>query len=250
MVEDQSKPVSQRPSWREFHALVHAGGGQWMTQMYHHAGAFFAFLASRLGMTPNMLTVLSGVLVIVAVELMLSVGIGHWASAIGVFSLMVISYALDCADGQLARATGQCSKFGAWLDHVVDAGKIFVIHGSIGWMLLGSMREHGYSQLWCFLGMMINMAGSALYFFAWNYKVMIAGQGLIARLTDESEQSRMRMLQFSQQFTDYGWFPLLFILLFDPQKFALAYFLYGAGTFVIFMAYIAISARYMAKLEK
>jgi phosphatidylglycerophosphate synthase len=240
---------SSKPSWAEFHALVHAGGGQWMTQMYHYAGALFAFLASRSKVTPNQLTLASGVLVVLAMGLMLGLGLGNWCGAIGVFVLMAVSYALDCADGQLARATGQCSKYGAWLDHVVDAGKIFVVHGSIGWMLLNASDEHGYPVSWCFIGMFLNMAGSALYFFAWNYKVMIAGEGLIVRLADKSAQSRVQMFQFSQQFTDYGWFPLLFILLFDPQKFALAYFLYGAGTFVIFMAYIVVSARYMAKLK-
>ncbi|MEO1858131.1 MAG: CDP-alcohol phosphatidyltransferase family protein [Rubritalea sp.] len=237
-----------RPEWSEFSDAVHDGGGQWMTEVYHYAGAFFAFLASRCKVTPNQLTLASGLLVILAMVLMLELGLGSWIAAIGVLVLMVVSYALDCADGQLARATGQCSKYGTWLDHVVDAGKIFVVHGSIGWMLLNASIAHGFPASWCFLGMFLNMAGSALYFFAWNYKVMIAGQGLIVRLANERSQSRVRMFQFSQQITDYGWFPLLFILLIDPQKFALAYFLYGAGTFVIFMAYIVVSACYMTKL--
>lgn len=235
---------TMKPSWADFYSLMHAGGGQWMTQVYHYAGAVMAFMASRVGLTPNQLTLTSGLLVLVAMVALLVLGFGSLVGALSVFFLMVVSYALDCADGQLARATGQCSKYGAWLDHVVDAGKIFVVHGSVGWLLISEIAAH-----WCFLAMLINMGGSVLYFFAWNYKVMIAGRGLIARLADERAQSCTRVFQFAQQFTDYGWFPFLFILLFDPQKFALVYFFYGAGTFVIFMAYIVVSAKYMAKLK-
>lgn len=238
-----------KPEWSRFRDLVHAGGGQWLTQIYHYLGAGLAFFASRVGVSPNQLTLLSMVIVISSMVLMLMGGMGNVLVAACVVVLMVLSYALDCADGQLARATKQCSKLGAWLDHLVDSCKIFVVHLSVGWMLISTEHIHGLSPGWCFLAMAVNIAGSALYFFAWNFKVLIAGEGLIVRLADESRQNRIRLLQFSHQFTDYGWFPLLFILLIDPEKFALAYLIYGFVTFLIFMGYIAISSRYMAKLS-
>lgn len=238
----------QKPTWGYFKELVHAGGGQWMTEMYHHVGAFFAFLASRVGLTPNHLTLLSGVLVSLSMMAMLyGAGKGgFWALLVTVLS--VVSYSLDCADGQLARATKQSSKFGAWLDHVLDAGKIFVVNFSVGWMLISQPQMFDFSLGWGFFAMMINITGASLYFFAWNYKVMIAGEGLIARLSDEATSNRVRLMKFYHQFTDYGWFPLIFIFIAFPEKFAQLYLIYGCGTFVLFSGYLIVSATYMKKL--
>ena len=220
-----------------------------MTEMYHYAGAFFAFLASRVSITPNHLTILSGLLVSLSMwEMLYAVGKGiFWALL--VTALSVVSYGLDCADGQLARATRQTSKYGAWLDHVLDAGKIFIVNFSVGWMLISRPDLFNLSIGWGFFAMMINITGASLYFFAWNYKVMIAGEGLIARLSDETSSNRVRLMQFYHQFTDYGWFPLIFIFLAFPQKFALIYLLYGCGTFILFSGYLIVSAAYMKKLK-
>ena len=238
-----------RPTWAFFKEMVHAGGGQWMTQVYHYAGAFFAFLASRLGLTPNHLTMLSGVLVSLSMVVMLH-GAGKgilWALLVVLLS--VVSYSLDCADGQLARATKQTSKFGAWLDHVLDAGKIFVVNFSVGWMLITRPEFFEMSVHWGFFAMMINITGASLYFFAWNYKVMIAGEGLISRLSDEATSNRVRLMKFYHQFTDYGWFPLIFTFLAFPAKFAQIYLIYGCGTFLLFSGYLLVSASYMKKLK-
>ena len=239
----------KNPTWGYFKELVHAGGGQWMTEIYHYAGALFAFCASRVGMTPNHLTLLSGVLVTISMIAM-PYGVGKgisWALLVALLSMA--SYSLDCADGQLARATKQTSKFGAWLDHVLDAGKIFIVNFSVGWMLISDPQMFDFSVAWGFFAMMINITGASLYFFAWNYKVMIAGEGLIARLSDETTSNRMRLMKFYHQFTDYGWFPLIFIFLAFPQKFALIYLIYGCGTFILFSGYLIVSAAYMKKLK-
>lgn len=241
--------IRNKPTWAFFKEMVHAGGGQWMTQAYHYAGAFFAFLASRVGLSPNHLTILSGLLVTLSMALMLY-GTGKgvlWALLVVIFSM--ISYSLDCADGQLARATKTCSKYGAWLDHVLDAGKIFIVNFSVGWMLLTKSHFFDMSMNVAFLAMVVNITGASLYFFAWNYKVMIAGEGLISRLSDETTNNRVRVMKFYHQFTDYGWFPLIFIFLVDPAKFALIYLVYGCGTFVLFSGYLLVSASYMKKLK-
>jgi phosphatidylglycerophosphate synthase len=45
--------------------------------------------------------------------------------------LLVIGFALDSADGQVARLTGRSSPAGEWLDHVVDAGKMVAVHTAV-----------------------------------------------------------------------------------------------------------------------
>jgi phosphatidylglycerophosphate synthase len=240
---------NQSISLQEYKRTAHATGALWVTMGYQSLAAYLAYFAGRIGMSPNSLTLISGLCVLLSMGVLIGFGVGSLYLALLVFVLLALAYVFDCADGQLARTTNQCSKFGAWLDHVSDASKIFVIHGSIGWVLLESHAQHGVPIALCFLAVLLHMAGASLYFFAWNYKVMLVGADMISSRQADRKSSLTQKLRGILQLTDHGLFLLLFILLFDPQKFALAYFLYGAGTFVIFMAYIVVSGSYMAKLK-
>lgn len=71
-------------------------------------------ILDRTLITPNMVTVL-GLTISVVTAYMLSQG---WL-IMGAFTLFVGS-SLDCLDGMLARATGQTSTFGAFLDSTLD----------------------------------------------------------------------------------------------------------------------------------
>lgn len=42
--------------------------------------------------------------------------------------LLALGYVLDSADGQLARLQGRSSAYGEWLDHILDNGRIAVMH--------------------------------------------------------------------------------------------------------------------------
>ncbi|OAX67752.1 hypothetical protein A5N15_01010 [Rothia kristinae] len=42
--------------------------------------------------------------------------------------LFALGYAMDSADGQVARVTGASSPGGEWLDHVVDSVRVPAIH--------------------------------------------------------------------------------------------------------------------------
>lgn len=74
-------------------------------------------LAARLAktrITPNQITWFSGFLGIVAAGL---VAFEYIYAAVG---LLFISGILDCTDGDLARAKGMVSRYGAYLDHMMD----------------------------------------------------------------------------------------------------------------------------------
>ena len=49
---------------------------------------------------------------------------------------LAAGFILDSADGQLARLQGSSSKLGEWLDHVLDSGRIVVLHGAVFCFLL------------------------------------------------------------------------------------------------------------------
>lgn len=93
-------------------------------------GRVFAAVAHVLGATPNMVTVVSAMFTFSAIGL-IALARSTPITSLLVAVLLVIGYALDAADGQLARLRGGGSVAGEWLDHVVDAIKIASLHTSI-----------------------------------------------------------------------------------------------------------------------
>jgi len=83
------------------------------------AGRVLAAAADSLGLGPTAVTVLSGVLSLAAVVL---IAVATPSIAVGVLAaaLLVGGFALDSADGQIARLRGTSSRAGEWLDHTLD----------------------------------------------------------------------------------------------------------------------------------
>jgi len=105
-------------------------------------GRWAAAAAYTLGATPNQVTALSAVCTFagIAVLALAPSGVG---TALAVVLLLVVGYALDSADGQLARLRGGGSPAGEWLDHVIDATKIAVLHLAVfaSWLREPEGRE-------------------------------------------------------------------------------------------------------------
>jgi phosphatidylglycerophosphate synthase len=78
-------------------------------------------------MTPIQVTVISAGLTFAGIVTSAMVSPAPSVAA-AVCLLLVFGYALDAADGQLARLRGGGSIAGEWLDHVVDAAKIASLH--------------------------------------------------------------------------------------------------------------------------
>ena len=94
------------------------------------AGRVLAALAHQLGLGPNAVTAVSALCTGLALVLLIMVPPTPWLGPVVAVVLMV-GFALDSADGQLARLTGRTSPVGEWLDHVVDAAKMVCVHGSV-----------------------------------------------------------------------------------------------------------------------
>jgi len=93
-------------------------------------GRLIAAGAFMVGRTPNQVTMASAASTLVALVLVAVVQPSWWLGLLVTF-LLLLGYAFDSADGQLARLRGGGSKSGEWLDHVVDAFKIVLFHGVI-----------------------------------------------------------------------------------------------------------------------
>jgi len=78
-------------------------------------------------LTPNQVTAVSAMCSAAAIALMAVVAPAPLVG-VAITALLLLGYALDSADGQLARLRGMSSTSGEWLDHMVDCAKISSMH--------------------------------------------------------------------------------------------------------------------------
>lgn len=118
----QPEPGPVRPGPRAFYA-TNRGGGLFSEAVSQRIGALFATWAHRTGLAPTALT-LANLAIGLAVSATVVACAGDAAPGwpIGVLALVgwQVAYALDCADGQLARVAGQTSPAGARVDVLCD----------------------------------------------------------------------------------------------------------------------------------
>jgi phosphatidylglycerophosphate synthase len=103
------------------------GGPPYSIFVNRPLGRVLAALAFGAGLTPNQVTALSALATFSGVGL-LAAAPASSTTGVAVAVLLVLGYALDSADGQLARLRGGGSLQGEWLDHTVDSLKVVVVH--------------------------------------------------------------------------------------------------------------------------
>src|SRR3954447_9411537 len=101
-----------------------AGYSRWVNRPFGRQLAAVSYLA---GLRPNQVSAISAVFTFSAIVAMATVR-PTWTSAVLVTAGLVVGYAFDSADGQVARLRGGGSAAGEWLDHVFDAVKASLFH--------------------------------------------------------------------------------------------------------------------------
>lgn len=86
-------------------------------------------------MTPNGLTAIGAVLTYGSLVYLMFFAAGGGVSLL-VGILLVLGFFFDSGDGQLARLRNAGSLSGEWLDHVLDGGRIVLMHFATGWFLV------------------------------------------------------------------------------------------------------------------
>lgn len=118
--------------------------GSWaISLLYRRPGIVLAFGAARLGLAPLQITFI-GLLLALSMPLQaafLPIGAAVWAVAMSGALFQV----LDCADGALARCTGQTSRRGGDWDVLVDMAQWGLLYLALG-LLADRLAETG--QLW------------------------------------------------------------------------------------------------------
>ncbi len=125
-------------------------------------GRRLAAAAFAARMTPNQVTGISAAFSFTGIVLLVLLP-PTAALGIGVSLLLAIGYALDSADGQLARLQGGGRAAGEWLDHTVDMARTVMLHAAVllAWLHFGDIS---WVQAIIPLGF---AAISVVAFFAW-----------------------------------------------------------------------------------
>jgi Phosphatidylglycerophosphate synthase len=117
---------SPRPTAADFYR-VNRGGGLFSEAFSQRLGAGLALAAHRAGLPPTALTIANLLLglavsatVVVLADRVAAGSVPAWAVGLVALVGWQVAYGLDCADGQLARVTGQGSPAGARVDVLCD----------------------------------------------------------------------------------------------------------------------------------
>jgi len=195
-----------------------------------------AAAAYVLGWTPNAVTALSGLLSLSALVVIV-ISPPSIASALGASALLLAGYALDSADGQLARLSGSGSLAGEWLDHVVDATRLPLFHFAIALHFSRWMVDSSW-----LIGLALAFALlSSVWFFA---------QTLADKLSPESPPAAdaSAWVSFAKLPYDVGVLYIAVAAMFVPPVFAALYVAIFAVTALVAVAsvrrkYLALAAR-------
>lgn len=163
-----------------------------------------ALLMGRMGLTPNLVTIIGLLIAVVAAYL---IGVGLWWAG-GLVALFAGIF--DMFDGALARMTGRASDFGALLDSTIDRvseavvllgvlayyvtndndiGALLVYAALVGSIMVSYMRARSEGLgIECKVGVMqrperVALTGLGLIVAHWIPVVMLIALGLITALT-------------------------------------------------------------------
>lgn len=196
-------------------------------------GRRLAAAAYLLGMSPNAVSMVSAAFTFSAIVLVAAVppGIGF---GFLVAALLVVGYALDSADGQVARLGGGGSAAGEWLDHVLDCIKSSTMHLAV---LIAVFRfGHVPSQLWLLVPLGFSVVAAVSFFASILNDQLKSRHTGPATVADPRASTPLRSLLGLP--TDYGVLCLAFVFLGWPRLFFTIYTI----LFMANLCYLALAA--------
>ncbi len=193
-------------------------------------GRVLAATAYRLGLSPNHVTAISAVFSYAGIAVVALVEPSAPISAL-IAVLLLVGYALDSADGQLARLTSGGRPSGEWLDHVIDMGKLCLLHGAIAiswirWGVPGFEVDAAWGVAVPVLFLTVTIVG----FFAWLLSDLLvrnlrAGKPPKPTAPTPSREGRAPVMRSLLRLPgDYGLLALTFVW-FSTMVFAVSYVL-------------------------
>lgn len=154
---------------RDFHA-VNKGGGLFSESTGQWIGAALALTGQRLRLAPTVLTLVNLLIglatsatVIVLAEPVADGRVPAWPVGLVALVGWQLAYAFDCADGQLARVTGQTSAAGARTDILCDVASQIALFTALATVAVAQQPDTPVWLVVAFGGTwMVNLVTSAL----------------------------------------------------------------------------------------
>ncbi|SNR41355.1 CDP-alcohol phosphatidyltransferase family protein [Blastococcus mobilis] len=182
-------------------------------------GRLLAALAFHAGLTPNAVTAISALFTASAIALLALVS-PSWGLGLVVTGCLVVGYAFDAADGQLARLRGGGSPAGEWLDHMADAVKISSLHLAV---VVGLYRSEAVERGPLLLVPLGYCVVAAVLFFATMLNEALRAQHNAATRAQPSSARPSVLRSLLVVPTDYGLLCLVFLTWGLPAVFFPAY---------------------------
>jgi phosphatidylglycerophosphate synthase len=207
------------------------GGPAYSIYVNRKLGRYLAAAAHQAGLTPNAVTAISAVFTFSGI-IVLALAEPSWTAGLLVTLLLVIGYALDSADGQVARLRGGGSPSGEWLDHVVDSAKVSSLHLAV---LITAFNNFDLPNPALLLVPVAFTVVAAVSFFAMILNDLLKAIHSTAKRGGGRPPTLMRSLLGVP--TDYGVLCFVFILLGAPAVFFAVY----SVLFVLNAGYLALA---------
>ncbi|MCU1615893.1 MAG: Phosphatidylglycerophosphate synthase [Frankiales bacterium] len=182
-------------------------------------GRLFAALAFPAGVSPNAVTATSAACTFTGAALVALAG-PSIPLGLAIAACLVLGYGLDAADGQLARLRGGGSPAGEWLDHMVDAAKLPVLHLSV---LVGLYRSGSVHSGWLLLVPVVYCAVDSVTFFGMMLNETLRVQNGVATRAARTGERVGALRALLTLPTDYGTLAWTFVLFGVPSLFVPLY---------------------------
>ncbi len=190
-------------------------------------GRVLASACRVVGLSPNQVTAISGLTSLAGLVLLVLVP-PHPLVGVAVGFLLMLGFAFDSADGQLARLRGGGSPLGEWLDHIVDSAKTPLVHLAVA---VAAWRFYDLDPLWLVVPLGFTVVGVVLY------TGTLLTPFLLARKPSQEEPRRPSTLRSLLLLpADYGVLATSFLLTGVPAVFVPVYTLLGIATALITVA--------------
>lgn len=196
-------------------------------------GRLLAALAFHARLTPNAVTGISAAFTATALALLVLVE-PSWGTGLAVAGCLVLGYAFDAADGQLARLRGGGSPAGEWLDHMVDAVKASGLHLAV---LVGFYRFDVVDPVLLLVPLGYCLVDAVTYFATMLNEALRSQHGVATRAQPTQQRASVTRSLMTLP-TDYGLLACLFVLYGAPALFVPAYTL----LFVAAAAFLALAS--------
>ena len=194
-----------------YHRLARAqkgharGAPAYSVYVNRRIGRVLAAVAYRIGLTPNQVSIISAVHSFVAIGL-IAFGPVNVPMGLLIALLLVLGYAWDSADGQVARLRGGGSPQGEWLDHFIDTLKIASLHLGV---LIGLYRVVPETPLLLLIPIVFSIVATTT-FSGMLLNDLLKGKHAVASTHERGGGTLMRSLILLP--TDFGLVCLVFVL--------------------------------------